>query len=202
MRGWPIAYSGQKIGILGGSFDPAHNGHLHVAQTAADLLGLDMVWWLVSPQNPLKKNSSPLEMRFASAKKIARGPKMVVTTIETDLKTQYTIDSLRALKKYYSGVNFVWLMGGDNLQGFENWKGWKQIVAEVPICVVSRPTAGPKARLGRIARQFANKRAPLTAANKIASKKPPIWVYVPARFNTLSSTAIRAGKLKSKSNQV
>lgn len=195
-RNWPLAFRGQKIGLLGGSFDPAHAGHLHVAETALDLLGLDFVWWLISPQNPLKKNSSPLELRIESAKKIVRGSKMVVTKIETYLKTQYTIDTLKALKRNYGGVKFVWLMGGDNLAGFENWRGWKDIVAEVPICVVSRPTAGPKARLGRMARQYEKYRLPLSKARSLPSHKTPSWVYVPARFNSLSSTQIRARSRK------
>ncbi len=193
-RNWPLAFRGQKIGLLGGSFDPAHSGHLHVAETAIDLLGLDFVWWMVSPQNPLKKTSSQLQDRLDSAKKIARGPKMVVTKIETQLKTQYTIDTLIALKKQYCGVKFVWLMGGDNLAGFENWRGWKDIVEEVPICVVSRPSAGPRARLGRMARQFDKYRLPLDKAPTLGNKKAPAWVYVPARFNPLSSTQLRARK--------
>lgn len=195
-RNWPLAFKGQKVGILGGSFDPAHAGHLHVAHTALALLGLDCVWWLVSPQNPLKKGSSPLQKRYNSAKQVARGSKMVVTTIESDLKTNYTIDTLRALKQHYKGVHFVWLMGGDNLGGFEHWRGWKDIVNEVPICVVSRPSVGPKARLGRMARHYFNKRLPITKAQMLPNSKPPAWVYVPARFNSLSSTALRAAGKK------
>lgn len=191
-RNWPLAYSGQKIGLLGGSFDPAHSGHLHVAETAACLLGLDKVWWLVSPQNPLKKSSSPLAERLQSARNVARGPKMVVTSVETALKTQYTIDTLEELKRHYNGVKFCWIMGGDNLAGFEHWKGWQEIVESVPVCVVSRPTAGPRARLGRMARHFAKNRLPLTKATTLLSNKPPIWVYIPARFNSISSTQLRA----------
>lgn len=201
MHGWPQAYRGQKIGLLGGSFDPAHSGHLHVAQTAADLLGLDKVWWLVSPQNPLKKGSSPIEARLSSAKSVAKGRKMVVTAIEIMLKTQFTLDTLTAIKAHYSGVKFVWIMGGDNLQGFEHWKGWKQIVAKVPICIVSRPSAGPRARLGRMAQQFAQSRLRTTSAPSLADKKPPIWVYIPARFNPLSSTALRARAANKNNNK-
>jgi nicotinate-nucleotide adenylyltransferase len=196
MRNWPLAFRGQKIGLLGGSFDPAHLGHLHVAETAACLLGLDKVWWLVSPQNPLKKSSSPLKQRLLSAKEVARGPKMVVTSIETDLKTQYTFDTLTELKQRYIGVKFIWIMGGDNLAGFEHWKGWTKIVSSVPICIVSRPSAGPKARLGRMARHFEKSRLSLAKAPSLANRKPPIWVYIPARYNQLSSTAIRANRRK------
>lgn len=191
-KNWPLAFPGLKIGLLGGSFDPAHNGHLHVAETSAAVLGLDFVWWLVSPQNPLKKSSGPIKKRLESAMKIAKSPKMVVTNIEDKLKTQYTLDTLRSLKKHYKGVKFVWLMGGDNLGGFEKWRGWKDIVNEIPICVVSRPTVGPKARLGRMARQFAQSRLSLSQAKTMCYHKVPVWIYVPARFNSLSSTALRA----------
>lgn len=190
----PFAYRGMKIGLLGGSFDPAHTGHLHVAETALALLGLDFVWWLVSPQNPLKKSSSPIDERLKSAKNVARGAKMVVTDIENHLKTQFTIDTLKALKARYNGVRFVWLMGGDNLAGFEHWRGWHEIMREVPVCVVSRPTAGPKARLGRMARQFAAQRINPNNAKCLAGDRPPSWVYVPARFNKLSSTMLRSRK--------
>lgn len=190
----PFAYNGMKIGLLGGSFDPAHTGHLHVAETAQALLGLDFVWWLVSPQNPLKKGSSPINQRLHSAKSVARGAKMVVTDIEGHLKTQYTIDTLKALKARYKGVRFVWLMGGDNLAGFEHWRGWQEIMRAVPVCVVSRPTAGPKARLGRMARQFTFNRINSNNAKCLVMRNPPAWVYVPARFNKLSSTMLRARK--------
>jgi nicotinate-nucleotide adenylyltransferase len=192
MRHVPRAPRGLKVGLLGGSFDPAHSGHAHVAETALRRLGLDCVWWLVSPQNPLKPTSSPLAARLESARKVALGSDMVVTDIETHLGTSYTIDTLKALKKRFEGVRFVWLMGADNLAGFEHWRGWEEIARIVPICVVSRPSAGPKARLGRLARRFQGARLPEYAAMRAAFIKPPLWVYLPARWNKLSSTALRA----------
>lgn len=192
MRNAPRAPRGLKVGLLGGSFDPAHAGHAHVAETALRRLGLDCVWWLVSPQNPLKPQSSSIKARMASALEVAQGSDMVVTNIESRLGTSFTIDTLRALKKHYPGVRFVWLMGADNLAGFEHWRGWEEIARLVPICVVSRPGAGPKARLGRLARRFPTARKPLSAAMTCALAKPPAWVYIPARWNPLSSTQLRA----------
>lgn len=192
MRHAPRAPSGLRVGLLGGSFDPAHSGHFHVAETALRRLGLDCVWWLVSPQNPLKTNSSPLSARLASAKRAAIGSDMIVTDIENQLGTTYTLDTLRALKRRYKGVHFVWLMGADNLAGFEHWRGWENIARLVPICVVSRPSAGPKARLGRLAKRFQGARLPLSAAMTAPFQKPPAWVYLPARWNALSSTILRA----------
>jgi nicotinate-nucleotide adenylyltransferase len=192
MRHVPRAPRGLKVGLLGGSFDPAHSGHAHVAETALRRLGLDCVWWLVSPQNPLKATSSPLSARLDSARKVALGSDMIVTDLETQLGTVYTIDTLQALKRRFRGVRFVWLMGADNLAGFEHWRGWEEIARIVPICVVSRPSAGPKARLGRLARRFQGARLPEYAAMRTPFIKPPIWVYLPARWNKLSSTALRA----------
>ena len=192
MRNAPRAPRGLKIGLLGGSFDPAHSGHAHVAETALRKLGLDCVWWLVSPQNPLKATSSPLSARLDSARSVATGSDMIVTDIETQLGTSYTIDTLKALKKRFRGARFVWLMGADNLAGFEHWRGWEEIARIVPICVVSRPKAGPKTRLGRLARRFPSARLPVHAAMRVPFAKPPVWVHLPARWNALSSTALRA----------
>ncbi|GIU66423.1 nicotinate-nucleotide adenylyltransferase [Candidatus Phycosocius spiralis] len=186
------AYRGMKIGLLGGSFDPAHLGHTHVAETARARLGLDYVWWLVSPQNPLKPASTPLEGRLASAKSVAKGRGMIVTDIETILHTGFTIDTLKALKKRFPGVFFVWLMGEDNLAGFEQWRGWQDIARSIPLCVVSRPGAGPRARLGRLAKRFPNARKSLDNARVCPRSKPPVWVYISTRWNPLSSTRLRA----------
>ncbi len=192
MRQGPRAARGLKVGLLGGSFDPAHAGHAHVAETALRRLGLHAVWWLVTPQNPLKTRSSPLAARIASARKAARGPHMVVTDIETRLGTAYTFDTLAALHHRYPGVQFVWLMGADNLDGFARWRSWQDIVRLAPICVVSRPGAGPKARLGAFARVFWNHRLRLEDARSLPGRRAPAWLYIPARWNPLSSTALRA----------
>jgi nicotinate-nucleotide adenylyltransferase len=192
MQHAPRAPRGLKIGLLGGSFDPAHSGHAHVAETALRRLGLDCVWWLVSPQNPLKAASSPLQARLKSARSVASGSDMIVTDIETKLGTTYTIDTLKELKKRNPGARFVWLMGADNLAGFEHWRGWEEIASLVPICVVSRPSAGPRARLGRLSRRFPTARMPLESAMTIPFAKPPVWVYLPARWNALSSSSLRA----------
>jgi nicotinate-nucleotide adenylyltransferase len=192
MRGAPLATRGMRVGLLGGSFDPAHAGHAHVAETALARLDLDAVWWLVSPQNPLKPESAPLPARLASARAAAKGPRMVVTDIETRLGARYTIDTLRALRKAYPGVRFIWLMGGDNLAGFQRWKGWQDIARTVPICVVSRPGAGPRARLGKLARRFPGARRALQDFDPRAFAPAPVWLYMSARWNKLSSTSLRA----------
>jgi nicotinate-nucleotide adenylyltransferase len=186
-----LAKRGQRIGLLGGSFDPAHAGHAHVAETGLKRMGLDRVWWLVSPQNPLKPRSSPLAARLKSARQVARGPRMVVTDIETRLGTAYTLDTLRALRRLFPGVRFVWLMGADNLAGFQRWHGWQWIAREVPICVVARPGSGLRGRLGKLDARFPWARVAERQAALMPEVQPPAWVHLSARWNRLSSTQLR-----------
>jgi nicotinate-nucleotide adenylyltransferase len=195
MRGLPRAHAGMKIGLLGGSFDPAHVGHAHVARTGFVRLDLDAVWWLVSPQNPLKPKSSPLPARMASARKIARGRAMVVSDLETRLGTRFTIDTLRALKRHYRGVHFVWLMGGDNLTGFERWRGWDDIACTVPVCIVSRPNGRKGVRMGKLAMRFPSARLREEEALLLPVSPAPAWSYISARWNRESSTRLRKAGL-------
>jgi nicotinate-nucleotide adenylyltransferase len=137
----PVA-DGLKIGLLGGSFNPAHEGHLHVSEMALKQLGLDYVWWLVAPQNPLKPvcGMAPLPERLAyAADKFEHHPRIIVVDLEQAIGTRYTVDTLRVLKQRFPRVHFVWLMGSDNLEGFRRWRRWPEIVRTVPIAVVTRP---------------------------------------------------------------
>ena len=128
-------------GLLGGSFNPAHGAHRAISLFAAEALGLDEVWWLVSPGNPLKpaKGMAPLEARFGSAVETARRAPIRVTAIERELGTRYTVDTLRALRRRFPRRRFVWLMGADNLAQFHRWKDWREIAREMPIAVIARP---------------------------------------------------------------
>ncbi len=131
----------KPTGLLGGSFNPAHGGHRRITEHAASALGLDEIWWLVSPGNPLKEESgmAPLPARFASARRAARRLPVRVTAIEAELGTRYTVDTLRALKRRFPRRRFVWLMGADNLAQFHRWRDWRKIAALVPIAVIGRP---------------------------------------------------------------
>ncbi len=182
-----------KVGLLGGSFNPAHEGHAHVAETALARLGLDAVIWLVSPQNPLKSRheTEPLAARMASAREQAHGPRMYVSDAESRIDAQYTLDTLRILKARHPGVYFVWIMGADNLAGFHRWKGWVQIMQEAPVAVVSRPWAAMKGRLSVAAKRFARYRHSSTSARQLPYMAPPAWVFLRGPLNYQSSTALR-----------
>ncbi|MES2472626.1 MAG: nicotinate-nucleotide adenylyltransferase [Pseudomonadota bacterium] len=134
----PVA-AGLRIGLLGGSFDPAHGGHLYISQIALKALKLDYVWWLVSPGNPLKPMPDALGVRLSRARNAARDGRIFVTDIEARMGTRFTVDSVAALQKRFPQVDFVWLMGSDNLEQFSRWRRWQQIAACIPIAVVRRP---------------------------------------------------------------
>ena len=184
---------GMKVGLYGGSFNPAHEGHAHVAETAKRRLGLDKVIWLVSPQNPLKgrHETADLATRMAGARELAEGPGMIVSDAETLLGSAYTIDTVRALKARFPRVKFVWIMGADSLATFHRWRGWTQIMREVPVAVVSRPWISLKSRFSPAALRFARYRWPSSRALGLAGSKPPAWVFLFGRFNFMSSTALR-----------
>ena len=193
---------GMTVGVLGGSFNPAHGGHAHVAETALARLGLDRVLWLVTPQNPLKDtaHARPLKERIASARALAHGPHMIVSDIETRIGSRYTFDALRALQARYPGVRFVWIMGADNLAGFHKWRGWIDILRQFPVAVVSRPGSLLSSRFAPAARRFAHARLPAGSAPTLARLSAPAWTYLTGPLNPLSSTELRARKLAAASH--
>lgn len=189
---------GMRVGLYGGSFNPAHDGHAHVAETARKRLGLDRVIWLVSPQNPLKsaRDTAPLAERMAGVRRQARDRGMVVSDVESRMGSQYTIDTVRALKARFPGVKFVWIMGADSLATFHRWRGWTQIMRELPVAVISRPWASLKSRFSPTARRFAFARRPAAQAALLPDEAAPAWVYLHGPLNFASSTALREGRRK------
>jgi nicotinate-nucleotide adenylyltransferase len=189
---------GMRVGLYGGSFNPAHDGHAHVAETARKRLGLDRVIWLVSPQNPLKsaRDTAPLEERMAGVRRQARDRGMVVSDVETRMGSQYTIDTVRALKARFPGVKFVWIMGADSLATFHRWRGWTQIMRELPVAVISRPWASLRSRFSPTARRFAFARRPAAQAALLPDEAAPAWIYLHGPLNFASSTALREGRRK------
>jgi nicotinate-nucleotide adenylyltransferase len=194
------SFAGMKIGLLGGSFNPAHDGHLAMSLYALKQLGLDQVWWLVSPQNPLKSsdNMALLDQRVDSAAKIAVNPHLIVTAIESKLGTRYTADTLRALKLRFPRVGFVWLMGADNLRQIPQWKHWQDIFHAVPVAVFRRPAYAAGRGLGKAAHRFAKTWRPPTqarlltrGANTNTGGLLPAWILLDNKLNYTSATKIR-----------
>lgn len=193
MLGFPKAFAGMRVGLLGGSFDPPHAGHVHITRQALRRIGLDRVWWLVSPGNPLKaEGPAPMERRLAACREIMLHPKVEVTDLESRLGTQFTADTIEALLGIYPGVNFVWLMGADNLAGFHKWDRWESIVQNVPIGVTSRPGEHLKAGTSVLAQKYARARVPFEAAKILPFQKPPAWCLLEGPVVDISSTEIRA----------
>ena len=187
-----------RVGLFGGSFNPAHDGHAHVAETALRRLRLDRVVWLVSPQNPLKdaRDTASLDERLASARACARlaaaGPSMIVSDVESRIGRAWTVDVLRALIRRHPGVNFVWLMGSDNLAGFHRWRGWTDLMRTLPVAVVARPGTLLESRSAPAARRFAHARVPSRSAPCLPEMAAPAWTYLRAPLNPRTSTALRA----------
>jgi nicotinate-nucleotide adenylyltransferase len=196
---WPIARAGMVIGLLGGSFDPAHEGHAHITREALKRLGLDRVWWLVTPANPLKSRApATIADRIAQSQTIIRHPKVVVTDIEKHLfgpavyknGSRTTFQTLSALRKHYPKVTFVWLMGADNLAQFHKWNQWEALMGSTLIGVFARPSMGPNPRLSLAARRFA--RAQVRPNARLLHKKPAAWQFFNLPLIPQSSSAIRA----------
>lgn len=188
----PRRASRLRIGLLGGSFNPAHQGHLAISRQALKRLGLDRVWWLVSPQNPLKPadETADLEKRLASARAMDDHPRLVVSDLEREIGTRYTVDTIDWLTKRRRD-RFVWLIGADNLVQLPQWRRWRRLVRSVPIAVFDREPYSYLALAGRMARAYAGRRLVERRAPVLAESPPPAWVYLRLRRHQVSSTAIR-----------
>jgi nicotinate-nucleotide adenylyltransferase len=185
-----------RVGILGGSFNPAHAGHLHVAQTALRRFGLDQVWLMVSPGNPLKpsRGMAPFADRLISARQIADGRHILATGIEAGIGTRYTRDTLARLHRLFPCVDFVWLMGADNLEDLARWQRWREIAAHTALGVLPRPEHNMNALAGRAAHRLRGHRLPARQASLLATAPTPAWIFLPTAQNALSATALRAAK--------
>jgi nicotinate-nucleotide adenylyltransferase len=186
-------HSARRIGLLGGSFNPAHEGHRYISVEALKRLGLDEVWWLVSPQNPLKpeEGMAAFEARLASARDMARHPRIRVSTIETELGTRYTIDTLQALTRRFPAARFVWLMGADNLIQIVRWRGWQRIFHTVPIAVFARDSYDSHALSDFAANRFRIARIPARSAKVLVEAAPPAWVFLRIRPHPAAATHLR-----------
>jgi nicotinate-nucleotide adenylyltransferase len=186
-----LATAGGRIGLLGGSFNPAHSAHLHISLIALRRLRLDAVWWLVSPQNPLKPalGMATLERRLARARDVARHPKIDVSAIESALGTRYSVDTVAVLQSRFPAARFVWIMGGDSLASFHRWRRWEHLFSMVPIAVVARPGFTIAALSSPAAVRFKSQCVQDEAG--LADLTAPAWVFLQERLDATSATAIR-----------
>ncbi|WP_299842114.1 nicotinate-nucleotide adenylyltransferase [uncultured Roseovarius sp.] len=188
----PPARAGQVIGLLGGSFDPPHAGHVHLTREALKRFGLDQVWWLVSPGNPLKtRGPAPLEKRMSAARAIMDHPRVRISDFEAQAGTRYTAETLAALQAKYPGVGFVWLMGADNLAQLDQWQDWRWIMESVPVGVLARPGQRISARMSKAARVYADARLPGRMSHMLRHMQAPAWCFINMPMTTISSTELR-----------
>jgi nicotinate-nucleotide adenylyltransferase len=194
----PPVFPGARIGLMGGTFNPPHEGHLVSAETALRRLKLDALWWMVSPGNPLKPRDglAGLDERMAASRSITLNPAITVTGFEAALGSAYTFDTVRYLARRYPAARFVWVMGADNLATFHLWHRWRHIARLVPIAVVDRPGWHMAALASPAARFLSRQRLPDALAAKLPGSRPPAWVYLSARLSAASSTALRARSAK------
>jgi len=185
--------SGQRIGLLGGSFNPPHDGHLLISLYALKRLRLDRVWWVATPGNPLKDNEGlpSLETRLAGARALARDPRIAVTGFEAEIGALYTADTIAFLRRRAPGVHFVWLMGADNLRQFHFWRRWRRLAALAPLAVVDRPGSTLRGLAAPAAAYLAKFRVPEAQAASFAERPAPAFIFLHGPQSMLSSSAIR-----------
>lgn len=188
-----MARPGMAVGLLGGSFDPPHAGHAHITREALKRFGLDAVWWLISPGNPLKtRGPAPLARRLEAARRVMDHPQVEVSDLEARLGTRYTAETLERLFGHYPGVRFVWLMGADNLAEFHRWDRWQWIMQNVPVGVLARPGQRISARMSPAALRFRRSRIRGREAARLCVAEPPAWCFVNVPMVDISSTELRA----------
>jgi nicotinate-nucleotide adenylyltransferase len=192
----PVALPGMRIGVMGGSFNPPHKGHRQISLAALTRLGLDRLWWVVTPGNPLKgvADLAVLAERIRLAREVASHPRIDVTDFEAALPSAYTAETVAYLARRFPDVNFVWIMGGDNLAQFARWRDWRRIVETMPIAVLDRPGARHKALASLAARSFAAFQLPESQARALPLSNTPAWVYLTIPLSEASSTALRKAR--------
>lgn len=192
-QGLPYLRPGMTVGLLGGSFDPAHLGHVQISRAALQRFNLDQLWWLVSPGNPLKSRApASMARRVAAAQRLMQHPRVRISDIEARLGTRYTAETLREMRRLYPGVRFTWLMGADNLAHFHLWKDWREILETVPVGVLARPGDRISARLSPAARIYRAQMLKDGQSQSLAQAPVPAWCFVNVPMVAASSTAIRA----------
>ncbi len=200
-RGLPPHGAGQAIGLFGGSFNPPHAGHRQASLFALRCLGLDQLWWMVTPGNPLKENGglAPLAERMRAAADVASHPRIAISGAEAGFRTRYTADLIQILKERQPATRFVWIMGSDSLTDFHRWEDWRRLAASVPIAVVNRPRSLPAPLASRAAQALGRYRIDADDARTLPDCDPPAWLFLIGPRTAASSTALRSRASKSRS---
>ena len=190
--------SSQKIGLLGGSFNPAHHGHLSISKIALRRLGLNQIWWIVSPRNPLKKYDFlyDFEERVFSARKIINTNKISISKLELNAQIKYTIGTLEYLRTRYHRSRFVWIMGADNLNQFHLWKEWEKIIRLMPIAIIDRPSSSLNVTSSVFANKYRAYRIDEADSSQLIYYKKPAWVFMHTKLNYQSSSQLRNSEVK------
>jgi nicotinate-nucleotide adenylyltransferase len=191
----PHAARGLSVGLFGGSFNPPHAGHRLVAEIALRRLDLDQLWWMVTPGNPLKdgRQLAPLAERLAASEQIADDPRIRVTAFEASYSIRYSADTVELVTGRNPGVNFVWVMGADNLKNFHKWQRWRWIADRIPIAVIDRPGSTLSFLSSIMAKSYDHARVDEEDAAVLARRAAPAWAFIHGPRSSLSSTAIRNG---------
>ncbi|MCP4316584.1 MAG: nicotinate-nucleotide adenylyltransferase [Hyphomicrobiales bacterium] len=189
----PHVEAGMTVGLFGGSFNPPHQGHVLVVDTVLRKLGLDQLWWIVTPGNPLKEHDdlAELSQRIRWSQDIVADPRVKITAFEAARNLHYTAETLRYVTSRNRNVNFVWVMGADNLAGFHHWQDWQFIANAVPIAIVDRPGSTLSYLSSIMAKTFGHARVDESDAAALAHMQPPAWTFIHGPRSPLSSTAIR-----------
>jgi len=189
----PYVEQGMSVGLFGGSFNPPHPGHELVAEIALRRLGLDQLWWIVTPGNPLKSHNdlASLDERVGLSRRMAPGPKVKVTAFEAAHDLRYTAETLAFVKARNPGINFVWIMGADNLRQFHKWQDWRAIAETFPIAVIDRPGSTLAYLSSKMAKTFSHARVDENDAAVLPRLKAPAWTFIHGPRSSLSSSAIR-----------
>jgi nicotinate-nucleotide adenylyltransferase len=184
---------GMRIGLFGGSFDPPHEGHALVSRLALTRLGLDRIWWLVTPGNPLKdtRGLASLDARMAAARRLTRDPRVVVTGLEAEIGARYTADTIAYLTARCPGVHFVWIMGADNLLQFHRWRNWTEIMRSVPVAIVDRPGSTLRSTSAKALQRFSRAQIEEQDSKLLVTARPPAFVYLHGPRDPSSSTELR-----------
>ena len=186
----------KRIGLLGGSFDPPHRGHLHISLEAKKIFQLNEIWWLVTPQNPLKiLKPTAYNERVSNCKKITKGKPIIIKEIEKKINSKYTYQTLYYLQSHYFNIKFFWLMGADNLINFHKWQKWRKIFKEISIVVFKRHGYNNKALRSIANKTFSNYQIISNTLNKNQFNKLPSWVWINNKEIKISSTEIRQQRL-------